>query len=801
MSRKSRERKERNKAVRPDNYFCDGTFEIARFGKNTIVRNNRTPEQQDAQTEYLCTEYPSKYKSISQKVLAVKEKVLQCAPYSLLMHLRSMAAMMQINIFSEMEYSTHANAILRAQEYVQSIYISAEPQGTPSMSDEDEAALHDQIVVDFEELYKEIQFFYYYWAAHTQKAMGIHNDRLREIVEAQYMYWVRGNRYQIFELEPLKSLLPPHDDVLRGLFGVSATEIISGLEKLRYSLSQGYADAFMDLGNEYELFRKAVDAGEGPEKVLKDAEKCTTQIIGKVFGSDLINVKAVTAWDDRFIELLSSEINAYPAFWDGSEFAGWPIVELPVIRKPFIKINGTAYAFLYYALFDNIYRNIQKGILRRNPAYIDQWKEHQTHASEEMVKDIFLKLLTGAEAHIGNYYPVKSSKKQMNENDIIIVYQNYLFIIEVKAGSFPSTPPITDFTAHIDAYHKLAEVADSQCNRTLEYIMSHPLAQFYDHEKKATFQLPQFDFFDDVFTFSVTVDNFNAFAAKAEKLSAISIKGETIVISYDDLLVYSGYFDSPIYFLHYLKQRKAAMRVPQYQMNDESDHLGLYIDRNLYAMNPSQYNDIQTVFCQGFRQKIDEYFNWLYVEPSKAQKPTQNIPKDISDIVKYLHQNLSPEKIRFAHYLLDLASDAKDDFAEQIRYGLRRQKELNYAVPIMAFGDVKYCAFITLPGVTPYTIQEQLDYVYAAASRNEAIPVMWILLEYDIKSKLVAAQGKKCFFSDLEGEDIERIKNMGREKAKDWVELYRRSHKKLGRNDDCPCGSGKKYKFCCINNN
>lgn len=26
-----------------------------------------------------------------------------------------------------------------------------------------------------------------------------------------------------------------------------------------------------------------------------------------------------------------------------------------------------------------------------------------------------------------------------------------------------------------------------------------------------------------------------------------------------------------------------------------------------------------------------------------------------------------------------------------------------------------------------------------------------------------------------------------------------RDYKKVGRNDDCPCGSGKKYKKCCLN--
>ena len=121
--------------------------------------------------------------------------------------------------------------------------------------------------------------------------------------------------------------------------------------------------------------------------------------------------------------------------------------------------------------------------MHRKPEYLEKWKEKQTHASEEMVKALFLKLLPDADAHVSNYYPVRNSLKQTNENDIIITYQNNLFVIEVKAGSFPTTPPITDFEAHTKAYQKLAEVADSQCSRTVEYIANHSPAQFYDHKK------------------------------------------------------------------------------------------------------------------------------------------------------------------------------------------------------------------------------------------------------------------------------------------------------------------------------
>ena len=797
MRSKNTERRNIKLINKPDDYFNNGIFEMARFGKNVFVKNNRTPEEQAIYLESLSEKYSSKYDMITAKVLQFREKILCCDPYRLLMHLRNIAIMGQLNVFSEIEHSYETNAIIHAQEFIQSVFVSSELNLRNRVDVEKEEDFFDEIVADFEEIYKEIQVFYYYWAAYIQKKYTIDDDKLKDIVEAQYMYGVRGNRYQIFELEPIKALLSPHDEVLLELFGVSAEKIIQGLDKLRYTLSQGYADAFMEFGREFECFRDAVASGRNAEEVLKESEEKTSVIAGKVFGSDLIDVEKVTGWDKRFINVLSSGLNEYLCSREG-DFSEWPIVDLPVMKKPFIEINGVTYAFLYYALFDNIYRIVQKEIMKAKPHYADKWKELQTNASEKMVTDLFLKLLPGAEAHIGNYYPVKSSLKQMNENDIIVTYHNYLFIVEVKAGSFPTTAPISDYNAYEKAYHNLAEVADSQCSRTLEYIKAHQIPQFYNQDKEPTFTLASYDSFEEIFTFSVTVDNFNEFAAKAEKSSVISLKEQTIVISYDDLLVYGGFFDSPIDFLHFLKQRKAAMKVEQYQMNDEFDHLGLYIDRNLYALNPSQYGEVKRVFWNGFRQDIDEYFNWLFIDPDRAQKPSQNIPDGLMEILHYLKNNISVESIALAHFIMDLSTEGKEDFVKQIKYGLNRQKELGRTTPIIAVGDIKYCAFISMPGIMPFEEEEQRDYAYAMASRNENVPVMWISLEYDGANKLISATGKTCSMADLDEAERLRINQYGKEKARDWIELRKRSQKKIGRNDYCPCGSGKKYKYCCL---
>ena len=47
------------------------------------------------------------------------------------------------------------------------------------------------------------------------------------------------------------------------------------------------------------------------------------------------------------------------------------------------------------------------------------------------------------------------------------------------------------------------------------------------------------------------------------------------------------------------------------------------------------------------------------------------------------------------------------------------------------------------------------------------------------------------------GSDSDFIENL-RRNARQRVEERKRAFKKTGRNDPCPCGSGKKFKKCCL---
>lgn len=48
----------------------------------------------------------------------------------------------------------------------------------------------------------------------------------------------------------------------------------------------------------------------------------------------------------------------------------------------------------------------------------------------------------------------------------------------------------------------------------------------------------------------------------------------------------------------------------------------------------------------------------------------------------------------------------------------------------------------------------------------------------------------------ITGDTLEAMKRMGYFRKTRPIE---RDNRKIGRNDPCPCGSGKKYKNCCLN--
>lgn len=782
----------------PDDYYNDGIFEMARFGKNIIMKNNITSKQHKQLTEKLIGKYDEMMYEINDKVVLIKDKILKCDPVQLLSFSADMGLMTFANIFSEFNVPGQNIPIVRATEYIQSIFVSLPfPRNEKNIVKEENGELFFEIMKDIEELYELINVFYICWGFKLEVLIPNIDENMKKfLMEAQLQYLVRGQRYQIFEAEYYKKILSTHNNIFVELFDVTVSDIIEGIKKLQYSLTQGKADVLNKSYNIIDQFETYQSNKE--EKFLLEHKSEVEEFYNKIFGTHLREVTKNTGWPEKFVDELSWELNSYTSFFNQQEFSGWPIIDLPIFKRPFIKIENVSYCFDYYSFIDNFYRVLQKTVTRLCPSY--KWADQQNIASETMVEEIFRTLLPNCITYSSNHYPINESLKNTAENDLLVLYDDTIIIVEVKAGSFVYTPPINDYKSHIRSYKTLIEKADYQCHRTKEYLTNQNYPPIYDDNLniKANIDMTKISY---IYMMSVTIDNINTFAAKAEKMNFLNLKSNTISVAVDDLMVYREYFKSPLTFLHFLQQRSIATQEPKLALNDELDHLGMYINHNCYALQPDNISKKAHISFIGYREEIDDYFCKLYHPQLNPKKPEPDIPKLIAEIINYLEGNSVECRSQIANYLLNFSSETRNDFCEQVEYVLKRQINTKSVIPIHTAGSedsLRYTCIINQERVVETNEIKKRDYTLACLLWNNETERVLIDLYFEGDNKFKKIQFKRYNKSDIKSDEIERLQIIGQKIASNRIEQYKRTHKiKVSRNDMCPCGSGNKYKRCC----
>lgn len=300
---------------------------------------------------------------------------------------------------------------------------------------------------------------------------------------------------------------------------------------------------------------------------------------------------------------------------------------------------------------------------------------------------------------------------------------------------------------------------------------------------------------------SVTVDNINDFAARAEKLSFLELKCKAISISIDDLMVYREYFNSPLLFLHFLKQRRAATQDEKLALNDELDHLGMYIFHNCYYYQTDLVSKDTRLNFYGYREELDKYFCSLYHPQLKSKKPTQNIPDLFLRIIKYLENEDKSNKVEISNYFLDFSFESREDLCGYIEYAINRQKKIKKMIMLAAAGtgdSLRYTCFINQPNINLLTDEEKRESVLASLIWNEEMDRVLLDMYFDENDEFYKIIYKKYTKEDVLEDEIEKLRNKGEQIANMRLERYKSTYgKKIGRNQLCPCGSGKKYKRCC----
>ncbi len=359
---------------------------------------------------------------------------------------------------------------------------------------------------------------------------------------------------------------------------------------------------------------------------------------------------------------------------------------------------------------------------------------------------------------------------------------------------------LTDFENHIVSYQNLIEKADKQCKNTYDYLLSSDEAIIYNQDASIKTKINMREI-KDVFTISVTIDNINDYAARAEKLKFLELKSKAICISLDDLMVYREFFDSPLVFLHFLQQRRQATQESKLALSDELDHLGMYIKHNMYCIQLQDYPDDAHIRFYGYREELDNYFCKLYHPQLCPPKPSLKIPDLFLKTINYLEKSDFEEKIQASNYLLDFSADARKQLCQSVEYALQRQPQVKHMISFGTAGsgklDLRYTGFVEQPEVPAFTEEYKRQYTLSTLLWNDDPDRIMLDFVFDSNGHLVSFKYTQYTIADIKPTERESLWNMGKERANLRLNIYLKQHQQINPSDICPCGSGKKYGACC----
>jgi hypothetical protein len=812
--------KRKSQQLRPDESFAIGPIRGARFGRNVLLQSS-WPEGAFAEMQKRALEhFPAVVREIDALVREIAVLVSELPPEQLLQ--RAWWQMAHLNLKTKEASEIEKDGLsVRMVDYIQSVIAAVSPAACPrqDVSENEWQALTAKV----EGLFRKVNLDYQ--ICRNAKSRADDPDLNMDFEEFRFRaqaYWcnVRGTRYQIHDPLYLRDVFIPHSAVLQELFGVTGEQFVDELTKIWRALSFGLTEVFEaleqfsdDALNAVEAKLAAQASSSQPDfSALLEAvvtengwEQRQADALGQLFGMDLFDVQKTTGLPRALLDQLAWSPGEEKEFFGEGDFAGWPLRSWPIFKRPFIRLNGRYYCFDLYSLFDNLYRVMQRLILRLRPDYQERWNSTQQSLSEELPFTYLQRLLPGAVVYRQVFYRGKTESTHTGwcEADGLLVYDDHLFVIESRGGAFTYTSPATDFPAYVASLKSLVLKPATQGKRFLEYLNSADSVPLFDKSHRQIGELCRHEL-RQVTICPVTLDPFTELAAQVQHLRKIGVDvgvHPVWAISVDDIRVYADVFGNPLVFLHFVEQRMRAFHSDVIQSDDELDHLGLYLEHNNYSLhaNEMQSNSAAQVMFTGYRSDVDKFFSQRMLDPQAPCPLNQKTPPRLLSIVEWLAQSSKGGRAEISSYLLDLSGRAREQLASGIDEELTRQPSTKRPKPLSMHEGAHLTVFCW---TEPWVRRDAVQALYHARTVlliNNDDRRLLLELSYtdgdilrDIAWQWIDLDGIPELELPKLRADAERLR-LGR------LARAKTERGKIGRNDVCPCGSGRKYKKCCLN--
>lgn len=343
-----------------------------------------------------------------------------------------------------------------------------------------------------------------------------------------------------------------------------------------------------------------------------------------------------------------------------------PFYSLEILRCCFLKQDDNLMCFIPELITTNL--------LKYFPHYYSsdkkiKWYDKRTTWSENSVANIFSIYFKGAIIYSNNYFYLNRSKNR-HENDLLIDYKGFLFIIEVKAGRVSPDPIYENTDNVLESYKTQVSKGIKQCNALEKTLIESGNLEIFNEDNQSKVKLKYSDY-EEIFKIVVTFEEMGSFLP-GYLIRENQQKGH-YVVNFFDLYVVLDYLANPALIIRYFQERKQPL-IQQCNIYDELVFLGIFTSitmnyssylRNIYEETQSEGKNISTMYLPEieFMSQIEAYYT-----RKNSIKPKFEINNLVMRLIDVNFSNIS--KIEMSHLilLLDMSADRHQDIEEKHKY-------------------------------------------------------------------------------------------------------------------------------------
>lgn len=459
-------------------------------------------------------------------------------------------------------------------------------------------------------------------------------------------------------------------------------------------------------------------------------------------------------------------------------------------------LQGTTVLDAIFSFFDEI--------SRKDAALVNGYADQASKWMEDTIAEQMRRLFPKASVLQSACFPDPDNQGGETEADVVVSWGPFLVILEAKNNRIPKSAVRGDGKGLRNAISKNIQNAFYQARRVIRVLDRDRVVTFKERSTGRTLTVKH-DNLRRIMPVSVTLQHMYGIAtqlAVTQRLGLFKGNAYPWSVSIDDLDVISRFAGGPDAFLYYIERRTAHQGLGIQLNGDELDIFGQFLDNRLHPSvyearkEIAEHTGSGAISFSGGEEKFEPFYvaDW-YGEMPPEQMPVLQLPETIAGFLKELRRRRDDDARFIAFALLSLNHSALvrvDQAVKSFRSGSGPKYQIlrstivedDVVINVLVQSSMTFDEFFK-----NVSFRTRLEHYRAKAKATVSFGI-----DLRKRNAFEIAQW-------LEGPwEYERALEAAVESDRGQKRLFHlpAGSKKPGRNDPCPCGSGRKFKKCCI---